>query len=667
MTSFLASSHASSESRSKAVDRPSPSSHSRRPDPGQPGVRFHRLHRFRRWSTLATGALAVALAATDLASAGPRLDQIQVVGTHNSYHIAPHPALDALIRARDPLQADALAYTHRPLEDQLERLGIRQVELDLYADPLGGRYAEPAGIRLAAEANPEAPAIPAPPVERLRQPGTKILHVPDFDFQTTCHTLQEALQDLLRWSTNHPAHVPLFVLLELKSDAAIPGYAQPLPWSVELLDALEVEILSIVPRERILRPDDLRGPRRTLREAIDGVGWPPLAETRGRFVFLLDNTDAVRERYLARSPVLAERLLFASVDESHPAAAWFKVNEAMTDFDRIQRLVRRGFLVRTRADADTIEARRQDPRRREAALASGAQLISTDYPEPQPSWGTYVGRWPGTAVARPNPVSSARPSATDDLEVLAVRGWEPFVPAELALLNRSAMALHDRRRLNEASEGYARLLELEPPVRPPRDLVDRILGLAPELMAVAGEPFPLRDVVALHHPSQPLIAYHLFWEDDIDFPDDNDPADHEVVWVRYEPISGRAETQLSYFHGRILRAPADAGRPRFAVEWGKHGSLPFPRNANPVEAPGLMEHWRRLHETGIRRPRHPLAAAWPKRFTGNATDYRRFDLSIDTRSWLERRGSIWISPWANAVLDQHALPYNFAAKREWPE
>ena len=39
--------------------------------------------------------------------------------------------------------------------------------------------------------------------------------------------------------------------------------------------------------------------------------------------------------------------------------------------------VKAGFVVRTRADADTVEARTNDTKRRDAALASGAQYVST--------------------------------------------------------------------------------------------------------------------------------------------------------------------------------------------------------------------------------------------------------------------------------------------------
>ena len=41
--------------------------------------------------------------------------------------------------------------------------------------------------------------------------------------------------------------------------------------------------------------------------------------------------------------------------------------------------VKMGFMVRTRSDADTREARTGDKRRFEAAIRSGAQVISTDY------------------------------------------------------------------------------------------------------------------------------------------------------------------------------------------------------------------------------------------------------------------------------------------------
>lgn len=623
--------------------------------------------RNRRFLPGSTAVLAwtATLALAAGAFAGPRLHQLQVLGTHNSYHIAPHPSVEALIRRQNPAHADALAYSHRPLTEQLERLAIRQVELDVFADPEGGLFADPAGIHLAAtQALPPAtPPDPAP----LRQPGMKVLHVPDFDFLTTTPTLRDALRELRAWSDQHPAHIPLFVLLELKDSPAGPEFTQPVPWTPRLLDALEAEILEILPVSRLLRPDDVRGNRRSLREAVLAEGWPELATARGRFIFLLDNTDERRALYLDRSPTLEGRLCFVSADEDHPAAAWFKLNDPVQDFDRIRRLVRQGFLVRTRTDADTAEARTGDTRRREAALGSGAQILSTDFPEPQRSWGDYSVRFARGVTARPNPVTAPDADPDLDLEELALPGFEPFADAELRLLQQRAVGAHQQRRLAEASRDYQRLLELEPPQGWTHEQLELALQLAPRLHRVPDDPFPLRDVVVLHHPRQPLLAFHLFWEDDIDFPEDNDPADHEVVWVRYDPVSGRPIHLYAYFHGRILEAPCRDATPAFAVEWGKHGSIPMAGPGTIVEPDGLARHWRRLHEQGTRLPDHPLARHWPSRFPGTWDDYRRFDDVVETRPFLEHRRLGWTSRWANAVLDQHALAYNFAAKIEWPE
>ena len=66
-----------------------------------------------------------------------------------------------------------------------------------------------------------------------------------------------------------------------------------------------------------------------------------------------------------------------------------KRNDPVAQEEEIRALVEEGFLVRTRADAGTAEARRNDTRRRDRAIATGAQLISTDYPEPDRRLSDY--------------------------------------------------------------------------------------------------------------------------------------------------------------------------------------------------------------------------------------------------------------------------------------
>lgn len=76
----------------------------------------------------------------------------------------------------------------------------------------------------------------------------------------------------------------------------------------------------------------------------------------------------------------------------------------MKQFDRIQADVRAGYIVRTRADDSTTEARSNDHARFEKALASGAQYISTDYPTPRTDFSPYVIALPIDAPARRNPL-----------------------------------------------------------------------------------------------------------------------------------------------------------------------------------------------------------------------------------------------------------------------
>src|SRR5262245_37580377 len=108
-------------------------------------------------------------------------------------------------------------------------------------------------------------------------------------------------------------------------------------------------------------------------------------------------------------------------------------------------------------------------------------------------------------------------------------------PASEVATASLANAFHLQRRLDEAAVYYLKLLQLAPSSEPTPEQEMSILRFAPRVFQVPSDPFPLKDVVAVHHPQQSIIAYHFFWSDDIDFPEDNDPCDHELVWVRYNP------------------------------------------------------------------------------------------------------------------------------------
>ncbi len=366
------------------------------------------------WSLAALGAL-LAGCGTPSPTASLRLNQIQVIGSHNSYHQRAHDSLLKLIAKTSAQAAQDLDYTHRPLPEQFSRLGVRQIELDCLADPEGGRYAQPLGIAKVVGAG-LPPVPPADPEGKLRQPGIKVMHVPDIDFGTSALTLVDGLQQVRKWSGEHPRHVPIFILLELKEDSLGPNFTQVLPFDERELANLEREILSVFPRREILTPDDVRGGAKTLPEALRQRGWPLLDAVRGRVMFGMDNEGTVRDRYLEGHAALEGRLLFVSVPATNPAAAWMKRNDPVRDFDEVQALVRSGFLVRTRADSGPEQARKNDARQRDRALASGAQFVSTDYAEPEARLSPYCVKLDAGNVARSNPVNGPSHPNGRDLE-----------------------------------------------------------------------------------------------------------------------------------------------------------------------------------------------------------------------------------------------------------
>jgi Phosphoinositide phospholipase C, Ca2+-dependent len=356
-------------------------------------------------SALALSCAALAMAFATPAAAGVRINELQVVGTHNSYHVEPSPAEKALRAGSGLVDETVFEYSFAPLSWQLDRQDVRQVELDLWADPQGGAYAAPQ-LRALAGGGPYA--------AEMARPGIKVLHTQDYDYRTTCLTFVACLRSIDSWSRAHRGHVPIAILLELK-DVPLPPQIPatvPVPWTPEVMDVIDAEIRSVVPRRRIIAPDDVRGARRTLEAAVLRGGWPALGASRGKVLFLMDNGEPYRSGYLAGHPSLRGRLVFTNSVPGQPDAAFIKLNDPTgAGLGQIRDAVRRGYVVRTRADADTREARSGDPARSRLALASGAQWISTDYPAPgiAARFGSgYAVRLPGDRPARCNPVTATR-------------------------------------------------------------------------------------------------------------------------------------------------------------------------------------------------------------------------------------------------------------------
>ena len=341
-----------------------------------------------------------------------RINEIQVIGSHNSYKQPIDDSVMTLIAQSDTATARSLDYSHLPIDQQLD-IGVRKFEIDLFHDPQGGRYANPLGIAMAEQAG--LPALAPYDVEgRMQAPGFKVLHVQDIDFRSHHPTFKDCLETMLTWSDRNRRHVPIYVMIECKSNPIDrPGFTVPLPFTKAALDSIDEEILNVIPRERIITPDEIRGTHETLEEAVrTGVAWPKLSDARGRFLFFMLTRDDRRALYTDGHPSLRERVMFVTAPPGNPEAAVLKLDNPVRSAEEIEERVMQGYIVRTRADAGTKQARTGDRTRFEAALTSGAQIISSDYYVDDPRFEPdYAVSFESKTVARFNPV--LRPNRAD--------------------------------------------------------------------------------------------------------------------------------------------------------------------------------------------------------------------------------------------------------------
>ena len=350
-----------------------------------------------------TAASATACLTEEEIDAQVHINQIQTMGTHNSYHeVSSVPERTLRRSILGQALEDEFTYTHRPLDVQFQSEFIRQIELDVFNDTAGGLYGNPL-IRQVTGGGAYDPV--------MAQPGLKVLHAQDVDYHSNCLTFVACLTTVKQWSDANPSHVPIAILVELKDDIIDIGsftFVHPQPFDVASMDRLDAEIRSVFGPDELITPDDVRGSRPTLEQAVLQDGWPTLGESRGKVLFLMDNAGSYRTRYLTGHPSLQGRVLFTNANPGDPDAAFVERNDAKGSKTQIQALVRAGYVVRTRADSPGGEVATGDTSTLEAALASGAQWVSTDYPVPGYSsyFGTdYVARLPEGVVARCNPVN----------------------------------------------------------------------------------------------------------------------------------------------------------------------------------------------------------------------------------------------------------------------
>lgn len=262
-----------------------------------------------------------------------RLNHIQSLGTHNSYHLRGDPVVDP-----------SHEYDHLPLAAQLD-LGVRAFELDIH--------------------KPEA---------LVGADDFAVYHIGFLDPKTTCLSLKACLQEIVSWSDAHPMHVPIAVWIEPKGSAG-GGPILDLP-------RLDAVIAAVVSSSKIITPALVRGKNAHLREALAERGWPTLGDSRGKLLFALLDTGDPRDIYTSQLTEVHTRTAFVGAKTSEFGEPWAGVakinNPASSDISAAHAA---GLLVASNlclaGEADDSECAAGT----DAASIQGSHWLKTDFPQ----------------------------------------------------------------------------------------------------------------------------------------------------------------------------------------------------------------------------------------------------------------------------------------------
>lgn len=256
-----------------------------------------------------------------------RMNELQVAGTHNSYHMQP------------PIQFDAShGYTHKPLHEQFAG-GVRAIELDVH---------ENAGAR-------------------------ETYHIAAIDPNSTCLMFRDCLQTIETWSDAHPTHTTIFVWLEIKDDTGGTAIADLL--------GVESDVMSVFDDEDLITPEWLAAGHDSPRARIDEEGWPLLSEAAGRVMFIVLNRDAHAQEYTHDFVDLEGRIMFANAVEAQFDLPWVVVTKIEGDLAQasIALAHEKKLLIATNVcSINTADA--ECEARNTQAVESGFHMLKDDLP-----------------------------------------------------------------------------------------------------------------------------------------------------------------------------------------------------------------------------------------------------------------------------------------------
>ena len=197
------------------------------------------------------------------------------------------------------------------------------------------------------------------------------------------------------------------------------------------------------------------------------------------------------------------------------------------------------------------------------------------------------------------------------------------------------------------------------------------LHFAPRLYLHEDEPFEIIAIIPVFHPVKPIIAYHIFLEDDAVFAWGGKEIDHEIIWIEYDPITLKVSDVATYWHRTVLRtdiclmdAKASQQRPKVFMQWGQHGILPLGWEKLQTARPfvELLVHYNLVTEFSRIRTEKNIDS--PVTFQGSYQEYLQFTRAVDAATYLKNQ-KIIVAEYPTEELKSQ-VKQTFPLKKEWP-
>ena len=281
---------------------------------------------------------------------GLKFNELSFVATHNSYQTR---AADSYCEIFDNLSAltfDLVSgktgeYCSQTLTEQFN-CGIRSIELDIE------------------------------PVEDGDAVSFTCMHMPYLDSGTTCYDLALALKEIKMWSDYNPNHLPITIIIEPKR-VFVPMENMKF-MNIDYALALD-EMLRDVLGDKLFEPADMLRDYDSFAEMRFADDWCEAEDMLGKVLVLLHDT-AVTEEYIALDESIKTQAMFPMLrydDKDLSYASFLLINDPTEALEASEEIIGEyNLIVRTQVDTFTSVSQEK----RENAMLSGAQILSTDYP-----------------------------------------------------------------------------------------------------------------------------------------------------------------------------------------------------------------------------------------------------------------------------------------------